>query len=106
MAAVHWFVTGGLQDAIYALFAFSARDALAHNVAPVSVSLNDTVEVGWAAPEFASVKVAAKVTAWFTEEGDSEEVTTIVRGAGLTVCVTLLELVTKFASPLYLAVIV
>jgi hypothetical protein len=77
-------VTGGLQDATYALFALSVRVALAHNVEPVSVSLNDTVAVGWATPELASAKVAANVTGWFTTEGVCEEVTVMVSGAGLT----------------------
>jgi hypothetical protein len=56
-----------------------------HNVAPVSVSLNPTVEVGEAAPEFAGVNVAVKVTDWFTNEVGCEEVTTTARFPGVTI---------------------
>lgn len=46
------------------------------------------------------------MTGWFTREGVCEEVTVMVSGAGLTACVTVPELVVKFVSPLYFAVIV
>ena len=95
-----------MQDAVNTLALTTARGALEHSVEPVSVSTNATVEVGWAAPEFASVKVAVKVTDWFTKEDASEEVTASVRFAGLTVRFKGEdELATKFVSPLYAAVI-
>jgi hypothetical protein len=64
---------------------FSARGTFEHKIEPVSVSLNVTVEVGTTEPAFASVKVAVKVTGWFTIEGVCEELTVAVKGCTLTI---------------------
>jgi hypothetical protein len=78
-------VAGRAQVAVYIAALTPVRGALEHNGKFVKVSTNVTVEVGWAAPEFASVRVAVKFTGWFTVEGDCEELTATVKGCTLTI---------------------
>jgi hypothetical protein len=101
VVAVHfsvrlWFPTVTAQDAVR----FETGTSV-HKVKPVSVSLNDTVEVG-VAPEFGRVKVAVKVTGWFTKVAPCTDFTAIVRFAGLTVWTSAVApegLPRKFESP-------
>ena len=67
----------------------------------VAPSLNVTVPVGVPVPGAVAITVAVKVTDWPKTEGLTEEITTAVVLALLTVCVKLAEvLVLKLTSPL------
>ena len=67
----------------------------------VASSLKVTVPVGVPVPGAVGVTVAVKVTDWPKTEGLTEEITTVVVPALLTVCVKFAEvLVLKLTSPL------
>jgi len=55
-----------------------------HNVRPVSVSLNSTVEVGVVVAENGRVRTAVNDTGTFTNEVACEECTAMLRVAGFT----------------------
>jgi hypothetical protein len=55
------------------------------------VELKVTVAVEVCVPGYAGVTIAVKVTDWFTEDGDCEELTAVVVPAGFTVWTTLFD---------------